>query len=148
MFTAENIKRALALVVLACFFLPLSQCTAKMAATPNAQAQTKTEVFIPVEAIRLQSVEEVPFVAVFVWPLGFWALRRLVKARRLAVVGLELACGLASLTYLVLVFQFWGELRYGGVLVLLALLGHVLVSAFELTRHAIHHRRTPSAVGP
>ncbi|STQ90797.1 hypothetical protein [Iodobacter fluviatilis] len=144
MLTAENIKRSIAIVVLACFFLPLCQCTAKMPPTQNANAQgsTTTEVFVPYEKVRLEDINEVVLVTLFVWPLCFWALRRfaVTRVKKIAINSAEIVCGLASLFYLGLFFRLWGDLKYGGVIALFSFAIQVAVSAFLLVQYVARKR--------
>src|ERR1017187_7897462 len=126
MLTIENFKRVLALVALACFFLPLCQCSAKAPAgtATNVGAKDTTKAFVPIEQVHLEEAGEIAIVALFVWPLGFLFLRKLTTKTKwkLLLNFAEVLCGLVSLTYLVLIFRIWGELRYGGVLAMLTFL--------------------------
>lgn len=129
----ERIKRVLALVILACFFLPLCQCTTRMPVgnERGSLESSKTDVLVPFEQIHFQEADEMLLVALFVWPLVFWAARRGRQFKRKTVVlnSAELICSLASVVYLGLIFRFWGEPRYGGVIAIFAFFASAVFAA-------------------
>lgn len=141
MVTIESIKRWLAIIILACFFLPLYQCSTKAPAntTSNQEAPSVTEALIPFEEIHFKNIDELVIVSVFAWPLGFWIVRRSTTTapKKLLINLAEVICGAASLTYLILIFRLWGELRYGGVIALLAFSSYVITSVTVLSRYAL-----------
>lgn len=143
----EGIKRALAIVILACFFLPLSQCTTVVQENgkPDAKMVSKTEQYVPYKAIHFESIDEILVVSIFVWPLGFWALNRKTRSKRSAVlISLtELLCGIASLAYLAYLFLFWTEIKWAGIVVTVAFALSVLLSIRLILYHALREPSTP-----
>lgn len=143
----EIIKRALAIVILACFFLPLSQCTTVVQENgkPDAKMVSKTEQYVPYKAIHFESIDEILVVSIFVWPLGFWALNRKIRSKRSAVlISLtELLCGIASLAYLAYLFLFWTEIKWAGIVVTVAFILSVLLSIRLILYHALRESSTP-----
>lgn len=141
MLTLERFKRLLAILILMCFFLPIAQCTAK-APISNHEISEKisaTEVFIPVAVIQFKEIDELIIIAIFVWPLVISPFRwRVHTAKREMLVNfIELIFSAASIVYLVLVFHFWGDVLYGGIIVLSAFTAYLLTCGFVLYRHAI-----------
>ncbi len=138
MLTTENIKRLIAFVVLACFFLPLCQCSAKVDPKESTASLHKaTEVFVPFEKLHFEDADEVVLVAVFAWPLCLWAFRRtsIAARRKLVTNSVEVLCSIASFVYVGLIIQFWGEIKFGGVMCLAAFAAHAAVSMFQVFRH-------------
>ncbi len=143
----EALKRVLAIVILTCFFLPLSQCTTVVPENgkPDAKMVTKTEEYVPYKAIHLQSLDEIIVVSVFLWPLGFWALTRKPRSKRTSVLVsvAELLCGLASLGYLAYLFLFWTEIELAGIVVIVAFVLSVLLSIRFILYHALREPSSP-----
>jgi len=147
----ERMKRILAVILLGWFFLPLSQCTpakkavpVDQAAAPIAEHAPIAEPIVFVPAAFLSSVQEdftsaAIVVVVFAWPLGFWALRRNANATRGQALTIDMGellfCAL-TLGYLSQVFRAFNELRFGGFLVIAALVGHLALSLWTLAQHA------------
>lgn len=139
MLTIENFKRGLAIIILICFFLPLCQCSAKAPTvkTSNQVDLSTTEALIPVEEIRFQNIDELVIIAVFVWPLALWMLRRLAitTPKKLLTNLAEIIFCAASLTYLMLIFRLWGHIKYGGILALVAFSSYLMASIAVLFRY-------------
>lgn len=124
--SAEHFKRILAVVILICFFLPLAQCSAKPPADArNSQVNGAPQDLIPARDIKFDSLDEIPMVTAFLWPLAFIAIRiRTGSVRSVAAVGLvEVVLGGTVLWYVVQTIRLWGTVRYGGVVLIAA---HVL----------------------
>lgn len=137
----EAIKRVLAIVILICFFLPLSQCTTTVPenAKPDAKMVSKTEEYVPYKAIHFQSFDEILLVSIFVWPLGFLALMQKSRLKRTAVLLniAEMLCGIASLVYLAFLLAFWTEIKWGGILLTMAYVTSILISIRMILYHAM-----------
>ncbi|MBS1209268.1 MAG: hypothetical protein H6R19_1666 [Proteobacteria bacterium] len=141
MLTIENFKRGLALIILICFFLPLCQCSAKSPAenTSNQADFSTTEELIPIEEIRFQNIDELVIISVFAWPLALWMLRRFAatKPKKLLTNLAEIIFCAASLTYLMVIFRLWGDIKYGGILALVAFTSYLVTSIAILFRYII-----------
>ncbi len=90
---AEKSKRALAIIILICFFLPLAQCSTKAPVGSGSVSKSEAPmVLVPASDIKFESFDEVPLIAMYIWPLGFIGLRRLIqKPKHLAYVsGVEI----------------------------------------------------------
>ncbi len=138
------IKRALAIVVLACFFLPLCQCTARV--PPGSESATSeavtTTVLVPFKELHFQEADEILLVGLFAWPLCFLAMHRAEQSRRQKVLisSVEFLFGVASIIYLGLILKLWGELRYGGVIAMLAFIASTAISGSVVLNHVLPKR--------
>ncbi len=141
MLTLEKFKRLLAMLILMCFFIPLSQCTVKAPVSKHTIPETSstTEVFIPVAAVQFKEIDEVVIIALFAWPLVVLAFRRRVHtvAKEILVNSIELIFSATSFSYLVWVFHLWDEVRCGGIIALTTYSAYFLTSSFILCRYAI-----------
>ncbi len=75
----SSLKRISAIVILACFFLPLSQCTRNVEVV-NADNSAVTNYvektdFIPASGLNEPSLETVVWFCMFAWPLFFQLIR-------------------------------------------------------------------------
>ncbi|MBV8465844.1 MAG: hypothetical protein JO218_07835 [Burkholderiales bacterium] len=121
----ELLKRVASLIIAACLFLPLCQCTPK--AVPGAQDSVQTqaapaepEVLVIGQRIDYQDPHDLFGLLLFAWPLLAWPLRRRVtRVLTTAIVNLaELTAAVATLIYLYDIIALWGQIRYGGVMAL------------------------------
>ena len=139
-----SIQRALAIVIMACFFLPLCQCTAKMPPRPESATSgvVTTEVLVPFRKIHFQDADEMLLVVLFAWPLVFLVAHRAAQSKRKAVLiaGAEFLFGIASIIYLGLILKLWGELRYGGVIAMLAFIASTVISGSVALNHVLPKR--------
>jgi len=139
MVIVEKLKRVLAVLILGCLFLPLSQCSVKAPASGAPQTQAaERDVYIPIRVVSMNPGAGLLIVAIFAWPLAALALRyRVRRAWHEILLNIaELLCCATSIAYVVLVVRFWGELRYGGLLALIGLAAYFLCSASILWQHA------------
>ncbi len=123
MYFAEQLKRFLAVVILICFFLPLAQCSAKQTTDAHPYpAKTAPQLLIPAHDVKFESVDEIPIVAMYVWPLAFIAVRAKARSKRSAVVTgiVEAMVSGAVLWCVVQTILLWGTVRYGGVILVSA----------------------------
>lgn len=135
---AEKLKRALAIIILICFFLPLAQCSSKESVSGGSGVAAKAPmVLVPASDIKFESFDEVPLIAMYLWPLGFIGVRRLIqKPKHLVYVsGVEILLAGSALYYLIQTIQLWGTIRYGGVILVAAYIGYILTAAFTLYRN-------------
>lgn len=133
----ERIKRFLSLVILACFFLPLCQCTAKAPLSENQLRQvaiSKSDTFTPATAIELKNLDEIPLILVFAWPLAAIFIRLLPgpKTAILSTNIVELLLSLASIIYIVNVIRYWGTIKFGGIIYLAAIASYSVVCGYIL----------------
>ncbi len=138
--TINKIKRALALIILACFFLPLCQCSSSVPskwhpdgappAGAAAPAKTTIDVFIPVAQVQSDILGGALLVLAFGWPLGFLAARRrtYTEKQELIMNIVETLLSAAASAYLVSIILVWGQIRYGGVIVLIALAAYFVAA--------------------
>lgn len=140
----EKIRRTLAVVMLATFFLPLTQCTHKK--EPGASGPpARTEVLVMANSMKWHEPQEWTSLALFVWPLPSLALLAFVRRRgvRIATHALELlACGVAA-WFAYTIIALWGEIRYGGVLLLGSQLLYFGFTAYCLLWQIRHQPATP-----
>lgn len=137
-------RRTLAGLAMACFFLPLAECSHTAVvppeataapslptpATPRVTSGRTREVFIAVSAVPPAEIGFWFWLVVFAWPL--LALRLAARLRRPLAQGIlhgsELMLGAASLYLVGEVIHLWGSVRYGGILALTAFAGLTIVA--------------------
>jgi hypothetical protein len=115
----EKIRRALALVMVACMFLPLAQCTPKPDPSVHTAPPAPSRFIAADEAMaQFKRSGELTLAAVFLWPLPALLVLALVRRRgvRIAVHLLELAACAWAMYGLWIIIAFNGEIRYGGVI--------------------------------
>jgi hypothetical protein len=139
----EKIRRVLAVVMLTTFFLPLTQCTPKQASAASA-APSKPSVYVAAESMNWREPKEWSPLLLFVWPLPSLALLAGVRRRavRIATHALELLACAAATYYAVMIIGLWGEIRYGGVILLASLLLYFGFTAYCL-RWQIRNKAKP-----
>lgn len=142
--TLLMIKRALALLLLACFFLPLSQCTAKIQPESNAQsvAVKKADTFTAYKKIEFKSMDELSIVLLFFWPFLALGTRSYLarKQYRITLSVIEVAASLYCLYLVCLLFSLWTTILVGGYLALTAFVGYAGVSVITLCFEFSHRR--------
>lgn len=128
----EPLKRILSLIIVACFFLPLSQCSHpdKQSVDNNVQQVTKNRstLFIPATDLSYKDPDGIPMVFAFFWPLGAMLLRRRCQSKKSAVIAnvFEIFLTLASMAYIEFIIQLWGTIKFGGVICLSAYAAYLL----------------------
>ncbi len=140
----EKIRRTLAVVMLATFFLPLTQCTPKK--EPGASGPpAKVQVMVLADSMKWHEPQEWAPLALVVWPLPSLALLAFVRRRgvRIATHAIELlACGVAG-WFAYSIIALWGEIRYGGVLLLGSQLLYFGFTAYCLLWQIRHQPEPP-----
>lgn len=129
----ERIRRVLALLMLACLFLPLAQCTPKL--LPGAKGgPPKPSEFVVAHELHFDTGGDFMLLAIFAWPLPTLALLAWVRARRarIALYVAELLTCSAALYYLSLILMLWGQIRYGGVILLSCMLFYFALTLYCL----------------
>jgi hypothetical protein len=132
---AENIKRILSIVILICFFLPLAQCAKKHGVDePVSMSEPEFEVFVPADSLKFEHISKNTTLAFHLWPLAFIAIRLRIRSRRsIAVVGIvEAAVAAYSLWSLVTLLSWFDTIRYGGIILISALVLYLLAIARTL----------------
>ena len=101
------------------------------------------EVLVPAKHIGFESLDEIPLVALYLWPLLFVGVRRLGRARQagLLISGVELVLAGGSIYLIIETIKLWGTIRYGGVIVLMAFTAYLLLTAFALYRYMREPRK-------
>lgn len=144
MLTLLIIKRALALLLLACFFLPLSQCTAQIQAESNAQsvAVKKADTFTAYKKIEYKSMDELSIVLLFFWPFLALGTRSYLarKQYRITLSVIEVAASLYCLYLVCLLFSLWTTILVGGYLAISAFIGYAGVSVITLYYEFLNRR--------
>jgi hypothetical protein len=134
----DNIKRTLAIVILICMFLPIAQCSSMQSVNDNRTLQPqRTEVLVPVEALKADGAESLPMIAIYVWPLVLVCARRYLRSPKTNAGGsaLEVLLASGSLYVLIETVRAWGSVRYGGVIAIAAFAAYFFVSVLSLYRH-------------
>lgn len=135
----EKVKRLLAIVILACMFLPIAQCSSTQGAATDQMSQKQSlEALVPFNVIKADWRTSIPMTCVYLWPLPFVVFRRYLRSRPRVNAGasaLELLFASASLYVLIETVRALGTLRYGGVLAITAFLVYFLLAAISLRRH-------------
>lgn len=142
MFTIERLKRLLALVIMACFFMPLSQCTGKE--DPSHPHGAQPHDFVPFAEVEFRDFSGIAITGIFVWPLAAFAARRRFRGP-LPETILNAAEGVlcvGSLYWLIEVISLWGEIRYGGILLVGAFASYLVGTCVVLFRLLRHSRRS------
>jgi hypothetical protein len=138
------IKRALALLLLVCFFLPLSQCTRKIQPELNTQsvAVEKADILTPYKTIKFKSIDEFGLVLLFFWPFLALIIRSyLVKKQyRITLSVVEVAVSLFCIYYMWLIFGLWPTILVGGYLAITAFIGYAAVSVITLCCEFLNKR--------
>ncbi|MBI4695716.1 MAG: hypothetical protein HY749_17060 [Gammaproteobacteria bacterium] len=132
----EKLKRALAAVILVCFFLPLAQCSSQLSREPRKDEAPN--VWIPTHGIDFQSTDEIPIVVMYLWPLAFIGIRHMAQ-RRIAAIAVNVVEGLlaaGSLYCVVETIRLWGSVRYGGILASGAFAGYIACAVAGLYQRA------------
>lgn len=140
----EKIRRTLAVVMLATFFLPLTQCTHKKEPGTSGPP-AKAEVLVLANSMKWHEPQEWAPLALIVWPLPSLALLAFVRRRgvRIATHAIELlACGVAT-WYAYMIIALWGEIRYGGMLLLGSQLLYFAFTAYCLGWQIRHQPGAP-----
>lgn len=109
------IKRFAAIMLLAAFFLPLSQCSAPKQNVETKVFEQEVRVTYAYTAHEWPSVEALATYAAFLWPLMF-GIASLVWPnlnQKWTVGGLELLLCLGS-GFMLYALTFFDSLRYGG----------------------------------
>lgn len=132
----EKLKRALAAVILVCFFLPLAQCSSQMSREPRKDEAPN--VWIPAHSIDFQSTDEIPIAVMYLWPLAFIGVRRTARGRAaaLAVNVIEGLLAAGSLYCVIETIRLWGTVRYGGILAIGAFAGYLTCVVLSLYQRA------------
>lgn len=138
------IKRALALLLLACFFLLLSQCTRPLPPESDTQSVVveKADILTPYKTIEFKSIDEFGLVLLFFWPfLALITRSYLVKKQyRIALSVVEVVASLFCLYYLWLLFGLWTTILVGGYLAITAFIGYAAVSVATLCFEFLNKR--------
>ena len=142
-------KRLLAIVIMVCFFLPLSECSSSLPESDGkggTQAATP-KVFVAANEVRFAHWGDAVVLAVFTWPVLLIALRARIKARawRMALTAAEALLAVLSGVYLMQVIELWGHYRYGGVIVVTACALYALAA---LAEGIGWWQRTPARMAP
>ena len=140
MLLITRIKRWLALGILACFFLPLCQCTVMPKASvpePSSKALQAPQIIVYAgvglaadDFERQDFAGFAFFVSAFSWPVAAMALHSRMRGRT-AIIGLsavEVVLGGLSVWGLLQLLRFFPQLRYGGALVLAFVPGYIACS--------------------
>ena len=135
-----RIRKLAAVLVMLCFFFPLSQCTPHTTSDDRAHAAgspAQPIVYVPLHVLIEGGVNALPVIALFAWPA--LTLFALLRARRRWIIGvlrcLDAALAGLSLYALSLLFEVYDEVRYGGVLLIaayVAVLGCSLIAIAQL----------------
>ncbi|SFZ72036.1 hypothetical protein [Chitinimonas taiwanensis] len=130
---ALALKRILALIIAACFFLPLGQCSSKEPTDDNLQDNTQDYVFTPIEAIDLRDHESALLILIFSWPLLLTTCESSTKkAIRRAHHFMELISSILSLYLLKGLFSIYSLIFLSGYALLSALLLFTLITSVEI----------------
>lgn len=141
----STLKRMLALLILACFFLPLCQCSGKSEAPTYTESgklietpEVKDIVIIPAEIVEFRHLDEIPLLSAFLWPLAAVLLQSRIRRRWgiLALNALEIVLAVLSIAGFIHILQFYPELRYGGVLLLGGYACWIIASCIQVYQHA------------
>ena len=134
--TVERIKRLLSIVILACLFMPLSQCTSK--APPNQEGGSHINVFVPVAEVEFKDLGEIIIAGTFIWPLAALAVRRRFRTPvpEITINAVEVLLCAGSLYWIIEIIWLWGEIRYGGVIALGAFTAYLIGACYVLLHHA------------
>ncbi len=135
MHLAERVKRFFAVVILICFFLPLAQCSSKEPAGEEVRLnKPSTQVLVQAHDVKFKSLEEIPLVAMYVWPLAFIYVRAKFRSRlSVALVSLtEAAIGGLVLWCVVQTINLWGTVRYGGIILVVTHVAYLAAVAITL----------------
>jgi len=149
-----GLQRFLAIAILACFFLPLCQCTSRPAAPASGDAASASAsasapgpvagathaptvvVYVPAAIVTTGGLGYAPVVFGFAWPLLAVAIARRVRARgpvaAMALDGAEIALAAVTAYYAVQLIRLYGEIRVGGVLLLASLAAYLACSMLAL----------------
>jgi hypothetical protein len=132
--TLAGIKGLLSLLILACIFLPLTQCTIKESVTPPAHDLIPTGKiqFIPSEYIRFEDAGEIILVLYFLWPSLAVLAHGSVTNRKISVAlnTSEAAISGYCIYHFATLFLFWHDIRYGGYILLFSYSAYLLCSAY------------------
>ena len=127
-----NIKRILPFILLASFFMPLTQCTRYPDKSCVDQTPTVT-VNYAYNNKKLYTLETLASIASFCWPIIFLLITffysSLNSKSLFKVLELILCCASAYMWVLLVIF---GELLIGGYLAAGAILSYFFITLFEL----------------
>ncbi len=123
----------LALVLVACFFLPLAQCTHKSVSTASSPPP-KPSQFVAAAQINFKNSDELGLLALFLWPVPALVLTALVRRRgvRIGVHLAELLACAVAMFFAWYIIALWGEIRYGGVIFIATLVFYFAFTTYSL----------------
>lgn len=140
----STLKRMLALLILACFFLPLCQCSGKSAVHACTESgklthtpATKPSVVIAAQMVEFRHLDEIPLLSAFLWPLAAVLVQSRIRRRWSihALNTLEIILAVLCIAGFIQILQFYPELRYGGVLLLGGYVCWIIASCIRLYHH-------------
>ena len=151
--TTALLKRALAVVIFLCLFLPLSQCQqfTLTSPIPLPVQEKETVILYGYELLGIEGPQKLFYLFLFIGPVALLACGYFAKRLRTKVIlhGLETTLGAVGLyaSYVVSRFYGFGTALIGGYILVISFALYILLSVSQLVRAARSYHRSLGKTG-